>query len=242
MCSTPDNDILESMDAYAKIDHGTLARNLNAVCSVLGGVVNGIRPFGAPPALTGGDTADVIPVALYDIAVKAGWINEQEDLEEREWESRKDADLFGGTLHFTVSFNEWFLGLVADTLAKLEVVAENNREAQQKHNDMLTEMFRLSFLGGSRSDEPRADGTDNPAGRKIDEFFAKSRTVINIQTLVDEATKRKGDPVTRSSVSRIYNGFGAGGATRELVASIINELVPCTRDDLRATKKKPTKK
>ena len=48
--------ILDFMDQYAKIDHATLVRNLNAVCKELGWLVNGTALPGGPPSLTYSDT------------------------------------------------------------------------------------------------------------------------------------------------------------------------------------------
>ena len=191
--------------------------------------------FPCPPALTHGHVEDSIPLALHDIAVAAGWIKAPAELEEEDLDSGL-ADLFGGTLIVEKSYKEWFVGLVADTLVELEVVAANNLEAQQRHHESMMEY--LTLLGRSRSNQPQGNGADNPAGKLIDEFFAKSETIHDLQDLVDAASIKKpvGD-VGRSSVSRIYNGFGAGPETRQFVASVINEVVPCHKDDLEGTKR-----
>ena len=52
------------MDPYSKLDHATLVRNLNAVCTGLARAMNRQR-HGGPPALTYNDLADDIPLAVY---------------------------------------------------------------------------------------------------------------------------------------------------------------------------------
>jgi hypothetical protein len=231
------------MVAYSKVDHATLVRNLNAVCKELGSVMNERNYCGfltPPAALTYRHLEDDIPLALYNIAVALGWVDEQVDMEENEYYATKDADLFGGCLRFRASFKEWFLGLVADTLADLEEIAEKNQPAQLQYADLMQECM-LALPNSTQA--PQGAEPENRAKKIIDEFFDKSKTVKNIQSLADAASERKSDgktyPISRVRVSSIYHGYGAGSAVRELVASVINEVVPCTWNDLKATKRRP---
>jgi hypothetical protein len=181
-------------------------------------------------------------LALYNIAVACGWIEEQTELSEDEYHNSKDADLFGGSLFLTASFKEWFLGLVADTLADLEAKASVNDEARE-------ERFRLQMEHGTAW--PQIKGlaapestvkADPPTMMIIKEFFSKSKTVFTLQGLADEASKPKPSgykcAVSRVRVSNIYNGYGASAEVREAVAGVINESIPCTKDDLKGTKKR----
>lgn len=213
------------------------------MCRELGYVIN---QSGHPPALTYGHLEDDIPLALYRIAVAVGWIEEQVDMEEDEYYRAKDADLFGGCLRFKASFKEWFLGLVADTLASLDELVEKNNLAQMQRADWTQEcMLALHRAKGTQPSQPTEP--ENRAKKIIDEFFDKSKTIKNIQALADAASARKSDgktyPISRVRVSSIYHGYGAGPAVRELVASVINEMVPCTWNDLKGTKRRtPSKK
>jgi len=230
------------MDQYALIDHATLVRNLNAVCKELGNIRNGTLTglFPDPPPLSYTDIADQIPLALYQIAVTCGWIQEQIELSDDEYRTSKDADLFGGCLFFTASFKEWFLGLVAETLADLEAKVSDNDEARE-------ELFRLKMahpetwrpiLGLTAPKSTVED--DNLAKNKIDKFY--DGQTFSRKALADLATAvgaQMNPPVvvSREAVSRIYNGLGkVGPGIREAVAGVINTKVPCTRDDLLAPK------
>lgn len=219
------------MDAYSKLDHETLVRNLNAVCAGLGSAVNSSRQrFGGPPALTYHDLADDIPLALYKIAVAVGWVEEQRELTEDEYHHDKDADLFGGCLWLTASFKEWFLGLVADTLTVLEAQAETNETVQDEYRQALQE-HSLAWL---RSQYPQDLGK-----QKLEEYRKKAkpwlRSLDAIAKSATEKSKAAGDNilVTRISVGRIYNGRGkVGPAVRQAVANLISEKVPCSEEDL----------
>ena len=132
----------------------------------------------------------------------AGWINEQEELEEREYNSRDDVDLFGGEYHFTVSFNEWFLELVSETLGDLEEIAEKNAEKQELYQHTLTQWQMDSINLNS----PR-NKNKHPI---LVKFFAESKEFVNVTDLAnaaDKVGKAMTPPVavTRVSVSRIYN-------------------------------------
>jgi len=223
------------MDQYALIDHATLVRNLNAVCKHLGWLVNGTRSPGGPPSLTYSDTEYAIPRVLYDIAVGAGWINEQQDLEEREYNSRDDVDLFGGEYHFTVSFNEWFLELISETLGDLEEIAEKNAEKQEQYQHKLTQWQMDSINLNSPRNKDK-----HPI---LVKFFSESKEFVNVTDLANEADRvgRAMTPpvaVTRVSVSRIYNQHGyVGPRILAVVASVVKATVPCTRDDLYTPKR-----
>ena len=226
------------MDAYSKLDHATVVRNMNAVCAGLASAVNhgGFR-HGIPPALTYGDLEDLIPLTLYRIAVAAGWIEEQPELTEDEYYNDKDADLFGGCLWLRASYCEWFLGLVADTLSALEADAEKNRAAQDQYHQKLME-YEVAWYQ-AKATLPPANDADSPAKKKIDEFRAKTkRRLFSFEDIAKAATdKSKADGhntwVSRVSVSRIYNDYGnVSHAIREAVARLINDEVHCTREDL----------
>ena len=145
-------------------------------------------------------------------------------------------------MFLTASFQEWFLGLVADSMAELETMVVENQSAQQKFQEHILERELAWYKSkGLAAPKPPAEA-ENRAKKIIDEFFSKSEMIHNLQGLVDAATRKKPDgdkyPVSRSSVSRIYNGAGAGAATRQMVASVINEVVPCHKDDLTGTESK----
>jgi len=228
---------------YSKLDHATLVRNLNAVCKELASLIHSSgRQFGGPPPLTYGDVEDNIPFALYRIAVVAGWIEEQVELEEDEYYRSEDADLFGGCLWFRASFKEWFLGLVATTFSSLEEIAEKNEGAQNQHYELMQKCF-FAVHRAKGAEPPQTTEPDNPAKNIIDEFFNKSKTIKTISALANEATKRKADceqyPINRVTVSNIYHGYGAVRIVLEIVASVISELVPCPWNVLKATKRRP---
>ena len=83
-------------EEYSKLDHTTLVQNMQAVCVGLALAINESgKRFDAPPALNYSDVEDRIPLALYTIAVNAGWIKEQIELTDDEYENNKDADIFG---------------------------------------------------------------------------------------------------------------------------------------------------
>ena len=219
------------MDAYSKLDHETLVRNMNAVCAGLGRAVNQSGFLcGVPPTLTFDDLDDLIPLTLYRIAVAAGWIEEQTELTEDEYYHNEDADLFGGCLWLTASYKEWFFGLVADTLTTLEAAAEKTQAAQEEHQNMRSDQY-CAWL---QSQHPKGFGK-----QRIDEYRKKVkpwfRSVEALAKAATEKSKAAGDniAVTRISVSRIYNGRGkVGPAIRQAVANLINEQVPCTEEDL----------
>lgn len=232
------------MDQYAKIDHATLVRNLNAVCKELGNIRNGLLTglFPDRRPLSYSDLEGSIPLALYNIAVACGWIEGQTELDDDEYHRSKDADLFGGSLFLTASFKEWFLGLVAETLADLEAKASENDEAREEH---------FQFKMAHPETWPQSKGSsapkttledDNPAKRKIDEFYDwKTFKIQALANLANAVGAQMNPPVvvSRESVSRIYNALGyVGPEIREAVASVIRTKVPCTRDDLIAPKPK----
>lgn len=241
-CSTrPETGILDFMDQYAKIDYATLVRNLNAVCRGLGNAMNRRGPYGAPPALTGSDLGDSIPLALYNVAVSAGWIEEQTELEESEYYRSKDADLFGGCMFLTASFQEWFLGLVADSMAELETMALENQSAQEKFQEHIWECESAWYKSkGLVAPKPPAEA-ENRAKKIIDEFYGgESFKLQALANLANAAGEKMMPPVvvSRVSVSRIYHGSGyVGPEIRGAVASVINVKVPCTRDDLYTPKR-----
>jgi hypothetical protein len=229
------------MDAYSQLDHSTLVRNMNAVCAGLGRAVNQSGFLcGVPPALTFDDLDDLIPLTLYRIAVAAGWIEEQ--IEPDEDDGGEDGDVFAGHLWLTASFKEWFLGLVAGSLTALGEDAENNRAAQEDNARKLIE-YQLAWSQAKGVQPPQDTEPDNPAKRIIDKFYETSPTIHNHQALADAVSQAKPDgdkyPITRVTISRIYNGFGAGLGTRLEVAKVVNKIVPCTHDDLKRTKPKP---
>lgn len=219
-----------NMQTYSKVDHATLVRNMNAVCAGLARAINR-RRFGGPPALTYGDLEDNIPLALYRIAVAAGWIEEQVELEEDEYHRSKDADLFGGCMWLRASYKEWFLGLVADTLTVLEEQAEVNEADQTEYLAKLREYWSVWFA----SQQPQDLGK-----QKIDEYRKKVKkprlhSFDAIAKSATEKSKAAGDNtvVTRISVSRIYHDRGkVGPDVRQAVANLINDLVSCTKEDL----------
>jgi hypothetical protein len=243
-CRCRQTGILDFMDQYAKIDHTMLVRNLNVVCRELGNIRNGLLTgvFPDPRPLSHTEIENGIPLALYKIAVACEWIEEQTELSDDEYHASKDADLFGGSLFLTASFKEWFLGLVADTLADLEVKASENDEAREE---------RFQFQMAHPETWPQAKGLaapkatvedHNPAKKKIDEFFSASKTVFTLQGLADAASKPRADgykcTVSRVRVSNIYNGFGANPEIRQAVAEVISQSIPCNKDDLKGTRKR----
>src|SRR5262249_25426997 len=154
---------------------------------------------------TYGHIGDQIPLAVYNIAVRAGWIKEQEDMEEREYYSREDADLFGGMLRFTASFKEWFLELISEAVAELEAVAEKNVEEQARYRQKLFEYYMDEIS--------RIQPGSNRKNPILKQFFDKSKNIVNITDLANAANevgKTMTPPVavTRVSVSRIYNQHG----------------------------------
>jgi hypothetical protein len=218
------------MDAYSKLDHETLVRNMNAACAGLARAINeGGFLVGGPLGLTYQDVADLIPLTLYKTAVAAGWIEEQVELEEDEYYRSKDADLFGGCLWLRASYKEWFLGLVAGTLTALEAEAERNQVAQDdylaKQQEYCSAWFASTHQGLGK--------------QKIDEYRKKVKPRLrSFEAIAESATEKSkaaGDNtvVTRISVSRIYHDRGkVGPAVRQAVANLINEQVSCTEEDL----------
>jgi hypothetical protein len=227
------------MDKYAKIDHAALGRNLNGVCYELGRLIDGAGLYCGPPALTHENVEDDIPLALHKIAVAAGWIEESVELEVEDLESGR-GDFLGNVI-VEDSYKIWFLGLVSDALSDLKARASKNEEVQERHLKWLKDQF----ANGTHVPQ-KYTATNNPARQLIEEFWAKSQTVHDIQGLVDAATNLKPDgdkyPVSRSSVSRICNGYGAGPKARLFVAMVVNELVRCHKDDLKGTRKPPKAK
>jgi hypothetical protein len=228
------------MDSYSKLDHETLVRNMNAVCAGLGRAMDRQR-FGGPPALTYNDLADAIPLALYRIAVAAGWIEEQIEMEEDEYHRSKDADLFGGCMWLRASYQEWFLGLVADTITSLEATAESNLPIQNKYERTMQEHWFASHP----SEQPQDHGK-----QKIDEYRKKvTRPRLHsfdaIAKSATEKSKAAGDNivVTRISVGRIYRDEPkVGFDVRQALANFINEKVPCTAEDLLPSKTPPSRR
>jgi hypothetical protein len=225
------------------LDDATLVRNLNAVCYGLANAINH-GGYGGPPSLTTSDLEDYVPGAVFEVALAAGWLEKPDEFEEIDLDKGRAGSL--GDHIVEAEYKAWFVSLIADVLAALNKKASQHEEAQITHRELMFQAV-LAWHGANNPQEAETPASDNPAKTKIDEFFDKSQTVHTLQGLADEASKKKHDgdkyPVSRVTVSRIYNGFGAGRTVLHAVASVINELVPCTRDDLRAiTKKKPTQR
>ena len=119
---------------------------------------------------------------LYRIAVAAGWIEEQIELEEDEYYRSKDADLFGGCMFLKASYKEWFLGLVADTLTSLEETAESNLPIQNEYQRTLQEQWSAWH----RSQQPQ-----DLAKQKIDEYRKEVKPWFrSVEALAKAATEK----------------------------------------------------
>ena len=70
----------------------------------------------------------------------------------------------------------------------------------------------------------------------MDAYFGISEDVFTLKDLAIKASpfrrKLDGAGVTPVSITRIRNGLFVGKTIRQAVATVINERVPCTRDDL----------
>ena len=151
------------MDAYSKLDHETLVRNLNAVCKELGVLLDSAGLYCGPPALTRADVEENIPYALHRIALRAGWIEESVEV----GEDGPGVDVFPGGGLVKESYKEWFLQLLERTLADLRVRASANKAAQDRDYERLIGQFpkgkRAKLV---KRDWPSKydDGTETPKG------------------------------------------------------------------------------
>ena len=238
------------MDAYSKLDHATLVRNLNAVYSGLAmAVTHGGQRYGGPPALTSQDLEDFIPLTLHRVAVAAGWIEQQKP---RDWLDYDHgfADLLGGDYGDLVEkpYKEWFLGLLADTLTNLEAAAEKSLAALGEHQNKLFEQH-MAWLQ-AKGEELRAAETKPSAKDKIDEYRKKVtkpglHSFEAIAKAAAEKSNADGDNIviTRASVGRIYRDEGkVGPDVRQAVANLINDLVSCTKEDLLPSATPPSRR
>jgi hypothetical protein len=187
------------------------------------------------------------------------------ELEERDLDGK--GILLGDTLIVEEEFIDWFLSHFAEALQAADRELEENAAAfaDDQSIKFITGMALFHFTGMGPTDKrwlhtdidelkkrllkpvdhPVENLADNLAKAKIDRLFAESKTVLTLEALAKAASNKKPDgdkyPVSRTTVSNIYNGFGANSLNRQYVASVINELVPCTRDDLKRTKTRPRK-
>ena len=171
---------------------------------------------------------DYIVGAVFNIAVNSGWIDPPEQVEEG------DGPVLGDYV-VKEKVRDAFVSIIAESLAvlrerALESEDEVYRLKQEQHRQQHEQFEKLVAIvkNGPRS-APDAKG-------KIDEFFKKSTDVFTFKDLAAKASphKRKldGAGVSDVSITRIYSGQYVGDLIRESVARVINELVPCTREDL----------
>lgn len=171
---------------------------------------------------------DYIVGAVFNIAVNSGWIGPPEQVEEG------DGPVLGDYV-VKDRFRDGFMSIIAESLAVLRERALESedevyrlKQEQYRQRDEQFEALVAIVKSGPRS---AAD-----AKGKLDEFFKKSKDVFTFKDLAVKASphKRKldGAGVSAVSITRIYNGQYVGDLIRESVARVINELVPCTREDL----------
>jgi hypothetical protein len=224
------------------LESSTLIDNLNAACYVLtdafikGSEVLGILVPGLP---TSGLFDEFIPGLVLDLAVNAGWIPRPEEPDE-------DYGIAFGKFYVRESFRDWFMKLMDDSLSDLRQGAARNDE------DLEASRLRKGMwevLSTYRAKEALAvQGIDFPepqqpikkiggrARQIIDEFFRLSDDIFKHFELAHKASPKRrkidGGCVNAVHISRIYNGQYVGPEVRQAVAEVLNEKVPCTRDDL----------
>jgi hypothetical protein len=226
----------EPQESTALID------SLNAACYVItDAYIKGSRDLGIeiPGVPTSGYFDEFIPGMVLDLAVNAGWIPRPE-------EPAEDHGVAFGKFYVLESFRDWFVGLLEDALSDLRHAAaknDNDTEASRLRKGMWEALFMYrakEALGSQGIDlTTPVQSSKNVGGRArqiIDEFFRLSDDIHKHLQLGQKASPKRrkldGGCVNGVHISRIYNGQYVGPEIRQAVAEVLNEKVPCTRDDL----------
>lgn len=231
--------ILERMDSKESLEHANLRDSLNAACyEIADAIIHGahVLSIEIPGALGVGDVDEYIPGRVHNLAVNSGWLPKPHELEPGHGEILGD---------FVVddAYRDWFIGLLADSLSDLREMASTDNDA--KAEQTKSAMHSMLATWGVEQALTKLSGKPDAAVRVqrhpplwfFQEYLRKSEEVFDIkefvlQKVVPLARTRYKRIVSLASVSRICTGHTVGPSIRQIVAEALNELVPCTRDDL----------
>lgn len=171
---------------------------------------------------------DYIVGTVFNIAVRSGWYQPSEIAEEG------DGPVLGSWV-VPERVRDNFVSLIAESLAVLreralateDEVFKLQQERYTQQNEQFEALVEIVKKGPQRTADAKG---------KIDEFLKLSNEVFTFKELAKKASayrrKLDGVGVTAVSITRMYKGDYVGDFIREAVARAINEVVPCTREDL----------